>query len=92
MTHAKKIDSKKLDEVDEIGLTNRPLILKRSCQDDKHASFEHLFRLEFDKSTGIPDTWVDTKTLNYLNTLRDNIFASSSQYDIQQTNSNQKKK
>jgi hypothetical protein len=25
---------------------------------------------------------VDTKTLNFLNTLRDNIFASSSQYDM----------
>jgi hypothetical protein len=43
---------------------------------------DHLFRLEFDESSGIPATWVDTKTLNYLNTLRDNIFASSSQFDI----------
>ena len=42
---------------------------------------DHLFRLEFDQTSGIPPCWVDTKTLNYFNTLRDNIFASSSQYD-----------
>jgi len=44
---------------------------------------EHVFRLEFDVSCGIPATWVDTKTLNFLNTLRENIFASSSHYDMQ---------
>ncbi len=43
---------------------------------------ENLFRIEFDKSCEIPATWVDTKTLNYFNTLRDNIFASSDQYDV----------
>lgn len=42
---------------------------------------EHLFRLEFDTSCGIAPTWVDTKTLNFFNKLRDNIFASSGQYD-----------
>lgn len=37
-----------------------------------------MFRLEFDKTSGIPACWVDTQTLNYFNTLRDNIFASTS--------------
>lgn len=41
-----------------------------------------MFRLEFDPSTGIPETWVETKTLNWLNTLRENIYASSSQFDL----------
>lgn len=44
---------------------------------------DHAFRLEFDRSTGIPATWVDTKTLNFMNTLRENIFASSSHHDMQ---------
>ena len=42
---------------------------------------DHLFRLEFDPCVGISPTWVDTKTLNFFNKLRDNIFASSGQYD-----------
>lgn len=45
-------------------------------------AYEHLFRLEFDPSSGIPEAWVETKTLNYLNTLRENIYASSSQFDL----------
>ena len=44
--------------------------------------YEHIFRLEFDPSCGIPEAWVETKTLNYFNTLRENIFASSSQFDM----------
>ena len=46
-----------------------------------------MFRLEFDPSTGYPPTWVDTKTLNYFNKLRDNIFASSGIYDTVITDS-----
>lgn len=46
-----------------------------------------MFRLEFDPSCGIPPTWVDTKTLNYFNKLRDNIFASSGIYDTVTTDS-----
>lgn len=44
--------------------------------------YEHIFRIEFDPSCGIPPAWVETKTLNYFNTLRENIFASSSQFDL----------
>mgnify|MGYP006101661719 FL=1 len=46
-----------------------------------------MFRLEFDPASGIPPTWVDTKTLNYFNKLRDNIFASSGIYDTVTTDS-----
>ena len=48
-----------------------------------------MFRLEFDTSCGIPPCWVDTKTLNFFNSLRYNIFASSSQYDSILPGSNQ---
>lgn len=70
---------------------NRPLLLARQLQTQKESlqggrrgeqsQVEHLFRLEFDQTTGIPPCWVDTKTLNFFNTLRDNIFASSSHHD-----------
>jgi hypothetical protein len=64
---------------------NRPLVLVESLENDtqpqKDNLVEHLFRLEFDTSCGIAPTWVDTKTLNFFNKLRDNIFASSGQYD-----------
>jgi len=67
-----------------IGIQNRPLILNRQLDNaqSQAVGVDHLFRLEFDPSTGIPAAWVDTKTLNFLNTLRDNIFASSSQFDL----------
>lgn len=65
---------------------NRPLILVESLQNEdrdfQHENkVDHLFRLEFDPCVGISPTWVDTKTLNFFNKLRDNIFASSGQYD-----------
>jgi hypothetical protein len=83
--------SKESDEeiglnTDNIGTKNRPLVLNRHLEgkgmsQPTSSKADHLFRLEFDKATGIPATWVDTKTLNFLNTLRDNIFASSSTLD-----------
>jgi hypothetical protein len=71
---------------DSIGYMNRPMVLVESLRNEKkqmpnNNKIDHLFRLEFDPSVGINPTWVDTKTLNYLNKLRDNIFASSGQYD-----------
>jgi len=56
-----------------IGIQNRPFILNRMLESAQSAPqlVDHLFRLEFDVSTGIPATWVDTKTLNFLNSLRD---------------------
>jgi len=48
-------------------------------------TFDHLFRIEFDPSSGLNPTWIDTKTLNYFNSLRDNIFASSGLYDMAAT-------
>ena len=75
---------------DNVGLFNRPLILVRQIEANSPSAssgsksgaqnVDHIFRLEFDESTRIPPCWVDTKTLNFFNTLRDNIFASSS-YD-----------
>lgn len=65
---------------DNIGLMNRPLTLVESLENEQQkedGKVDHLFRLEFDSCVGISPTWVDTKTLNYFNKLRDNIFASS---------------
>ena len=39
------------------------------------------YLLEFDPSSNIGEIWVDSATLDYLNSLRDNIFSSSSKYD-----------
>lgn len=66
---------------DKIGVQNRPYIMTSTQQSSDKPS-DHIFRLQFDQSIGMPGSWVDTKTLNYLNTLRDNIYASSSSYDI----------
>jgi hypothetical protein len=69
------------------------LILNRQLKNEKLANpknaTEHIFRLEFDESSGIPATWIDTKTLNFFNNMRDNIFASSGQYDLIPPPSNQ---
>jgi hypothetical protein len=43
---------------------------------------EHLFRIELDPCIGIPPTWIDTKTLRFFNTIRDNIFSSSGIFDV----------
>lgn len=73
---------------DNIGFQNRPYMLNihlakqnMHMTDPSKSKVEHLFRIEFEPSVGVPPCWIDTKTLNYLNSLRSNIFASSSQYD-----------
>jgi hypothetical protein len=38
--------------------------------------------VEFDKSIGLPPSWIDTKTLKYFNTIRDNIFSSSGIFEV----------
>jgi len=45
-------------------------------------SLDFVYDLRFDPSLSIPDTWVDGKIMNLINNQRDNIFASSSKYDI----------
>jgi len=40
--------------------------------------------LRFDSSINLHATWVDGGIMNYFNAQRDNIFASSSKYDIVQ--------
>ena len=47
-------------------------------------SQEFAYALKFDVNIQIPDTWVDGRVMNYFNKQRDNIFASSSKYDIVQ--------
>lgn len=44
----------------------------------------YMYCLRFDHSIGIEDTWIDGEIMNYFNAQRDNIFASSSKYDIVQ--------
>ena len=34
------------------------------------------YKIKFDASVGIEDIWVDKLTLEYLNSLRENIYAS----------------
>jgi len=82
-------DVKRLESL-RVGEANRPYILRRQRRErraksgasqERAQTYDHLFRVEFDPSCGIPATWIDTKTLNFFNNLRDNIFASSSIFD-----------
>jgi hypothetical protein len=45
-------------------------------------SEEFIYKLQFDKSLSIKTCWVDPYTVNSFNVQRDNIFMSSSKYDI----------
>lgn len=40
--------------------------------------------MKFDSSLGIEDTWIDSDTMNFFNAQRDNIYVSSSKYDVVQ--------
>ena len=42
----------------------------------KHTQWS--YKIKFDPSVGIEDIWVDCQTLEYLNSLRENIFVSQS--------------
>ena len=35
------------------------------------------YRIKFDGSLGLEEVWIDSQTLDYLNTFRENIFVSS---------------
>ena len=37
-----------------------------------------VYRIKFDQSLGLDEIWVDSLTLDYLNSLRENIFVSQS--------------
>lgn len=56
--------------------------MKQQFDNDWNVSEDYQYCLQFDQSLGIGDTWVDGKIMNYFNAQRDNIFASSSKYDI----------
>lgn len=45
---------------------------------------KQLYCVQFDSSINLKKTWVDGKIINLFNAQRDNIFASSSKYDIVQ--------
>jgi len=34
------------------------------------------YRVSFEMSTGLEEMWIDSETLNYLNSFRENIFVS----------------
>ena len=96
LSDSKSKDGKGKVQLENIGMINQPYVLKnqnkkdwksrskgesRESEEEAPKTEEHIFRLEFDPSSGIPPSWVDTKTLNFFNSLRDNIFALSSHYD-----------
>ena len=45
-------------------------------------SDKYMYCVKFDPSLGIDDTWIDPETMNFLNAQRDNIYVSSSKYDV----------
>ena len=47
----------------------------------------YLYNISFDASLGVEDTWIDHETLNFFNAQRDNIYVSSSKYDVVQLKS-----
>ncbi|CDW86779.1 UNKNOWN [Stylonychia lemnae] len=55
-----------------------------SIKNEWEVSTNYIYDLRFDPSLLIPETWVDGKIMNQFNAQRDNIFASSSKYDIVQ--------
>ena len=63
---------------------HKVLSLKQQFDNEWKVSDDYLYFLRFDPSTGVDNSWVDSKVLNYFNAQRDNIFASSSKYDIVQ--------
>ena len=42
---------------------------------------KYLYCIEFDASTELPPSWIDGETLRLLNSLRSNIYVSSSMFD-----------
>lgn len=70
------------------------LVMKKQAGGKKDArgdqqwkvSLVHVYSLRFDSSISNlnKSIWVDGQTVNYFNAQRDNIFASSSKYDIVQ--------
>ena len=70
-------------------LENRPIIqrdkfleLNNSKSSFKRVDDKHIYKLQFDSSTNLSDAWVDNQTLDLFNSLRDNVFTSSSDLDI----------
>lgn len=43
---------------------------------------EYHYKVKMDPSVFIKDTWIDSYTMDFFNAQRDNIFVSSSKYDV----------
>ena len=43
---------------------------------------DQFFKVKLDPILDFPDLWIDEKTLAYFNQQRDNIYSSSSKYDV----------
>jgi hypothetical protein len=50
--------------------------------DFDHVSSEYQYKIKIDPSLCFKDTWIDSFTTDFLNAQRDNIFVSSSKYDV----------
>jgi hypothetical protein len=69
--------------VKEEAESNRPLKLKATGKkQQKSGEIEkYLYCIEFDASTELPPSWIDGDTLRLMNSLRSNIYVSSSMFD-----------
>ena len=43
---------------------------------------DYAYLVKFDDNLDLTDSWIDSQTMNFFNAQRDNIFVSSSKYDI----------
>ena len=50
--------------------------------DFKNVSPEYNYKVKLDPSLFINETWIDSYTTDFYNAQRDNIFVSSSKYDV----------
>ena len=70
-----------LNTIQSEAVKNRPASVRTAANTRATELDNYLYLLSFDLSIGIPDQWVDGKTLAYFNSLRSNIYVSSSMFD-----------
>lgn len=83
---SEKIDQgKEIQEEEKKTLRIVPSNKRQNRPDSKWTvPIDKLYCVRFDSSINLKSTWVDGKIMNFFNAQRDNIFASSSKYDIVQ--------
>jgi hypothetical protein len=79
-----------LNTIQTEAANNRPASIRTAA--NNRATENYLYLLSFDLSMGIPDQWVDGKTLAYFNSLRSNIYVSSSMFDTIHLNDQQNRR